>query len=329
MIEIFTKNHLTEAKNFGHYFHRALDGIESSKITFYKTILDIRTPLESILVVNWPEEVLDWSVGTAKAKQSIQQLNSLKDRGLRVIYVWHNTLPHHRSIGKSILYSWFQANSDFIICLNSKSLKRCRQAGVKAVLAYHPFMHRNLPSVQGSGLLVFGRLRNRSEFLKLLLTARIAHSQRRTIFIGSFPTPISQGWFTKIIWHLLPKASNVQINYGMLQGEMEMKFWRESKTIICFRDEHNENSGILINALSEQRRIIIGNCSSASDYEHLKMVTVFHSYVSLIKSIIADRKAPYDSSQFEEEAFLQMKAQSTSVTFQTAIENGLHQIHAT
>ena len=325
-INVYTKWQKTAAKDYSYYFHEALERISFIEMNFYKSLAEIEVIDRSILLVNWPEEILAWSIGKSNAQEAIHNLRKLKKDGLRILYVWHNTEALHDSEGKRLLYNWFKNNSNFILCLNSRTLKHCTDNGIKSAISLAPFMCNDYPSVGAEGLLVYGRLRHRSEFLRLLLAAWTAHLHRREVFVGSLPTDNARVQFTRLLINLLPNAPNIHLHTGFLEGDVESYFWEKSKTVITFRDTKHENSGILINALSEKRRIIIGNCGSAHDYEHLKVVTSYKTIFGLMRAIRKDSKTAYDSADFERPDYIHIKAQSSTLKFKEALENGLAQV---
>ena len=326
-ITVYTKHEKTEHHNYQYYFHKALERILYVKTKKYQSITEIEVIHGSVLLVNWPEEILDWSVSESAAQEAIRHLKDLKKDGLKIFYIWHNTRAHHNTEGKSKLYEWFQQNSSFILCLNSRTLKHCKHYEVKCAMSLHPFMYNNFPAVRDEGLLIYGRLRHRSEYLKLLVATWTAHIYNREVFVGSLPAVNARGIFTKLVINFLPNAPNIHLHVGFLNGAVEHSFWKKSKTVVTFRNAKHENSGVLINALSEKRSIIIGNCGSAGDYENLKAVSVFGNIIEMIQAIIKDSKTAYESEQFEEQDYIDIKAQSSSSKFAKALENGLSQIY--
>ena len=92
-INVYTKWQKTAAKDYSYYFHEALERISFIETNFYKSLAEIEVIDRSILLVNWPEEILAWSIGKSNAQEAIHNLRKLKKDGLRILYVWHNTRP--------------------------------------------------------------------------------------------------------------------------------------------------------------------------------------------------------------------------------------------
>ena len=256
-----------------------------------------------------------------KAEIALNNLAKLQQRGLKIIYIWHNTIAHHENKGKEKLYEYFQSNADLILHLNtwSLSISERQKPSIISKFVRHPFMHSPFPKVEGDSLLVYGRIRTRTQLFQLLLATWVCSFIGRRIYLGSFPTK-KTGRFTKMIYRLIPKNDKVIINEGKLEGELERTFWRNSKTVLALRGKRNTNSGILIQGLSEHRNILIGNVRSACDYNHLKCVSIFTNLISLVYLIARDHKTPYELGDFSTADFKELKKDSSLEKFEEALQ---------
>lgn len=324
-MEIYHSPSNPRHKDFGHYFGKAIANVAGDQLKTYQTLEEIENPREGILIVNWPEEIISWSVDMKRAEIALNNLTRLKRCGLKIIYVWHNTIAHHQNKGKEKLYEYFQSNADLILHLNtwSLSIAERQKPSIISKFVHHPFMRNPFPKVEGDSLLVYGRIRTRTQLSQLLLATWVCSLISRQIYLGSFPARKAPGRFTKVIYRLIPKNDKVIINEGKLEGELERTFWKNSKTVLALRGKRNTNSGILIQGIAEHRNILIGNVRSARDYNHLKCLSIFKNLISFVHLIVHDSKTPYDLGNFSTADFKELTKNSSLEKFEEALHEAI------
>ena len=77
-----------------------------------------------IVHLQWPEELFRWKAPAPAAVETLeQQLQTLKNNGIPLIYTRHNTLPHHGNPLVAEAYGLVERYADAIVHLGDCSLR--------------------------------------------------------------------------------------------------------------------------------------------------------------------------------------------------------------
>lgn len=148
---------------------------------------DSEVLLYDIVHIQWPEELFEWKdLDDRLVDRLHRKLDSIKEKGVKIVYTRHNVEPHYSDVYLKQLYALVEQYSDAIVHLGEFSLKEFRQNhpnvdNIQCVIPHHIYegvYDENIPQDEARKklnipqdkfvILSFGKFRNKAEILMVL-----------------------------------------------------------------------------------------------------------------------------------------------------------------
>ena len=264
--------HLNEFKGFLIHTFKEL----SIEIQLLERIEDLSQlgPCDWLLI-NWPEETLRWSYNKQHARDLVGRLST----GLhefKIMWIYHNNKSHYAKHW-NILYHALELRADVIVTMNTRSQSRLLQRkesrkGQKVLCCPHPHCYpEHSGNLIGNDILIFGQLRHIWERMVALLVIAAAMLSGRKIRFSATPF---KGIMGTVIYKLIRKHKGVIISPSPLLGEELVRWFRSSSTICLIRKQDKCNSGVLIYALQNHKKIVTTKFDAIFDFVHYSNLTI-------------------------------------------------------